>query len=101
MALFGSKAENAYDVAPVDLAVARAVATEITKGGSRLRGSSLTVRTLTGTLTLRFNTVASDAILCVAPKDEGVVFVQDFERVFVENAAQAGATAEFYIGRRA
>lgn len=81
--------ENDYDYVEVDLGVARA------DTGTGLSGTSLTVKDLTGTVSVKFNSVAKPLV----PLAKGEVYALRFTEVYLTNAAQAGQTLKLFIGK--
>ena len=91
------KKENDYDFQTYDLNTVRA------SPGSTLgvAGESLTIFTLSGSCSLRFDGTAKPAI----PIEEltypsMIVFDRQFTNAYLTNSAQSGKSLKLYIGKR-
>ena len=90
-AIVGSlvQGENDYDYQEIDLGTARADV------ALTLSGTSLTVKDLTGTASIKFGSTAKPAL----PLANGEVYEIRFDEVYLTNAAQAGQELKLFIGR--
>ncbi len=81
--------ENDYDYVEIDLGTAR------TDAALGLSGTSLTVKDLTGTASVRFNSTTKPLV----PLAKGEVYQVRFAEVYLTNAAQDGQSLKLFVGR--
>lgn len=81
--------ENDYDYVEIDLGTARVDA------ALGLSGTSLVVKDLTGTASIRFNSVAKPLV----PLAKGEVYRIKFTEIYLTNTAQAGQSLKLFIGK--
>ncbi|MEW5891292.1 MAG: hypothetical protein AB1768_20180 [Pseudomonadota bacterium] len=81
--------ENDYDYREYDLGTAR------DNAPLGLAGTSLTVKDLTGTASVRFNSNTKPLV----PLAKGEVYQVAFTEVYLTNTAQAGQSLKLFIGK--
>lgn len=84
------KKEDDYDIVEIDLELSRA------NKPLNLSGSSMTIKDLTGTASIRFNSLDKKPVFLV----KGEVYDMEFTNLYLSNAAQLGKALTLFIGKR-